>query len=234
MDYYKVVLEALYKLLNETGVKYWAEWISKDINFWIECKSVEHHLSAYGGMGSFNDVVICLQNNHKVTNEQESWTNFLLMNLQSLSVLLTESKDRIIGLEDIKNNLRSNSSKIQGARCLACGYSELSSYNVDNFIAPKIISDGIVKSLSSGNLMEFVEDVIGINLPEIEPAREEIIKIIQDSNINYTMLNRWMRPCPQCGSDDTAVYRWDRVKKMGFLFSLQEKFEPSDDNLPLR
>lgn len=31
MDYYKITLEALYKLLNDIGVKYWADWVVKDL-----------------------------------------------------------------------------------------------------------------------------------------------------------------------------------------------------------
>lgn len=134
MDYYKITLEALYKLLNETGVKFWADWVAKDLILWEQSKSVEHHLSAYGGMGSINDVIICVQNNHNVTSKQEPWVNFLLMYLQSLSIFLVNSKDREITIDMMKDNFQCDSSKIQGTRCLLCGYSELSLTDIGPFI----------------------------------------------------------------------------------------------------
>lgn len=233
MDYYKITLEALYKLLDETGVTFWADWILKDIKLWEQNRSTEHHLSAYGGMGSFNDLVICTQNKHNVTKEQEPWVNTLLIYLQSLSTFLAKSKDRDITISSIANKLQCNSSQIQGTRCLSCGYAELTLTNVDSFIAPKIVSEGIVKSLKNENLIEFIGDVIMVNLKQIEFQRKKIIKIINSSGINYTSLSRWMRPCPKCGSEDTAVYRWDKVKRKSILFNKKYKFEPSDDNLSL-
>ncbi|MTI48430.1 MAG: hypothetical protein FH761_11350 [Firmicutes bacterium] len=152
MDYYKIALEALYKLLNETGETFWADWILKDIKLWEQNKSKEHHLSAYGGMGSFNDLVICVQNKHNVTKKQEPWVNTLLMHLQSLSIFIAKSKD--INMKSIEDNLQCHPSKIQGTRCLSCGYSELSLTNIDGFIAPKIVSDGIAKSLQNEKLID--------------------------------------------------------------------------------
>ncbi|MDP4147021.1 MAG: hypothetical protein Q8936_21535, partial [Bacillota bacterium] len=143
MDLYRLALEAMQKLLNETGVRFWADWIEKDIEYWDDNRSVTHHLSAYGGMGSFNDVVICVVNNHKVNKHQEAWTNYLLMGLKSVAYYLAKSEEIEINVDMLKEKLQCNYSKIQGSRCLACGYSELSEGDVDNFIAPKIINEEI-------------------------------------------------------------------------------------------
>ncbi|MDR3594037.1 hypothetical protein [Clostridium sp.] len=34
MEFYKLTLNAMYKLLNDTGVMFWAKWILKDIDDW--------------------------------------------------------------------------------------------------------------------------------------------------------------------------------------------------------
>lgn len=234
MDFYKLILEAMYKLLDETGVGFWADWMLKDLDYWKNDKSVMHHLSAYGGMGSFNDVVICEENNHKVIKLQEAWVNNLLMGLKSVAYYLAKSEKGEINFDILKEKLKYNYSKIQGSRCLACGYSELSESDVDNFIAPKIINEEIVKALSEGGLIELIDKVIHMNLPQIDFEREKIKRIINKSNISFTTLHRWMRPCPKCGSDDTAVYRWNRTKKKTMLMKEIERFESSEDNLPLR
>lgn len=234
MDFYKSTLNAMYKLLNDAGVKFWAEWILKDVEDWEESKLVEHHLSAYGGMGSLNDVVICVQNNHKVKKEQEAWINTLLSSLKAISFYLAKSPKDKININDIKKSLKYNYVKIQGTRCLNCGYSELSLSDIDNFIAPKIIDDEIVDALMEDRLISFVDNVINLNLPQIIIEREKIEKIICESNISFTKLNRWMRPCPECGSDDTAVYRWNMIKKKNIFMKEVQIFEPSNDNLCLK
>ena len=36
--------------------KNWIDWMERDIQDWIQRREVAHHLRAYGGMGSFNDL----------------------------------------------------------------------------------------------------------------------------------------------------------------------------------
>ncbi|WP_407635981.1 DUF6966 domain-containing protein [Propionispira raffinosivorans] len=38
--------------------------MEKDLDEWENEKSVHHHISAYGGMGSLSDLIICTQNGH--------------------------------------------------------------------------------------------------------------------------------------------------------------------------
>lgn len=34
----------------------WSDWLERDIQDWTQRREVAHHLRAYGGMGSFNDL----------------------------------------------------------------------------------------------------------------------------------------------------------------------------------
>ena len=34
----------------------WIDWLERDIEDWTQRREVAHHLRAYGGMGSFNDL----------------------------------------------------------------------------------------------------------------------------------------------------------------------------------
>ena len=64
-----VILERLIFLLESNNEIHWSTWIAKSKSR-IESSDfsgIELLLSAYGGMGSFNDLVICqLMNNGKV------------------------------------------------------------------------------------------------------------------------------------------------------------------------
>ena len=82
---------------SKSGVSYWAKWIAMDLDRWETEKSVRHHSSAYGGMGSLNDLIICTENKHSVTKSKEAWVNSLLLDLCLLcytsSIALKDQKE---------------------------------------------------------------------------------------------------------------------------------------------
>ena len=66
------LLEETANLLRSHGVDYWADWLSRDMARLKDgdCYSVEHLLSAYGGMGSFTDVFICPENGDRIQKNE--------------------------------------------------------------------------------------------------------------------------------------------------------------------
>lgn len=57
--YYIQALEMLIYLLEKDGsYEQWVEWLKTDIKYFEECSDVDHHIQAYGGMGSFNDLYL--------------------------------------------------------------------------------------------------------------------------------------------------------------------------------
>jgi hypothetical protein len=115
---YRELLLALNFVLEQSGVSSWSNWIATDLYKWEIEKSVRHHLSAYGGMGSLNDLIICTENKHSVTKSQEPWVNSLLLDLCSLcytfAVSLNDQKE--ITLEEIVKGMGRYSNKLQGWR----------------------------------------------------------------------------------------------------------------------
>ena len=82
--YYIYALQALKQLFTETSCT-WRKWIETDIEEYLSTGSVEHHLGAYGGMGSINDIWICKVNNHTINDEAEPWANELMEYFKCLS-----------------------------------------------------------------------------------------------------------------------------------------------------
>ena len=67
-------MEDLRALLDRHGVSNWAEWVERDIASLRrgERRGLNHFLSAFGGMGSLNDLIICPENGHRISrNEAE-------------------------------------------------------------------------------------------------------------------------------------------------------------------
>ena len=118
-DNYKLSLNAMHLLLQKTGIDYWAGWIKIDIML-AEKLEVKHHLDAYGGMGSFNDIVICRENNHKVTKEQEPWLNSLFGILKFLCSSYANNTDPLPILDDSRLYLFPKT--LIGWECSQCGH----------------------------------------------------------------------------------------------------------------
>ena len=67
-DVYTEALICLRSILqaDHPEFKNWIDWLERDIQDWNQRREVAHHLRAYGGMGSFNDLpskvcVLCLR-----------------------------------------------------------------------------------------------------------------------------------------------------------------------------
>lgn len=236
MDYYKIVLTELYKFFTLINDDFRAKWIAEDISLWETAKSVEHHLTAYkGGMGSvFNDFVICVQNKHNITHEQEVWANRIFDVLTDIAhcFALKLAEGKTLSLDDIKENSW-NMMHIAGNCCIDCGYALMPRSSIDYYIAPSIVEKEILYALKQNSLKKSIDTIMALDLPVIKSEREKTIKLLAESKINYieettrlpNYIPSWiMRPCKKCGSNNTAVYRWK--KKNG-------KFVPTKDNLRL-
>jgi len=68
MDDLIELLKQLAVFLERYNRTHWVSWIQKDIHLLenYDPEGVEHFLSAFGGMGSLNDVYFCPQNNDAI------------------------------------------------------------------------------------------------------------------------------------------------------------------------
>ena len=62
-DIYTEALTCLRSILlaDHPEFQNWIDWLERDIQDWIQRHEVAHHLRAYGGMGSFNDLPVCVE-----------------------------------------------------------------------------------------------------------------------------------------------------------------------------
>jgi len=233
---YRESLLALKFVLEQSGVSSWAKWIATDLDKWENEKSVQHHVSAYGGMGSLNDLIICTENKHSVTKSQEPWVNSLLLDLCSLcytfAIALKDQKE--ITLEEIVKGMGSYIYKLQGWRCLSCGYAEVSLNELENFVSSSLVRKGVIQAMLSNNLVHYTKKTAQLDIPDAYDYRGNLKKMAIRSNIAISNRLGWLRPCPKCSSEDTAVYRWEKRKTRKWLLFQVDIFKPSEDNLKIR
>ena len=88
-----LVLEEAIDLLKKHGESHWASWLEKDKNRIVQADyyGVEHLLSLFGGMGSFDDLLICKENGHSIEGEQVPSVNDRLKSLTNEIYELAEN-----------------------------------------------------------------------------------------------------------------------------------------------
>jgi hypothetical protein len=61
LDELREILNEIILLLESDGEEHWSRWMRQSRSRLLKSdySGIEHFLSAYGGMGSFNDLVIC-------------------------------------------------------------------------------------------------------------------------------------------------------------------------------
>jgi len=219
MTLYLEILNVLKILLERSDNSHWANWISQDILEWNENKSTKHHISAYGGMGSINDLSV----GENDTNG--SWKNAIFEHAKALAYSLAQRKG-IGGVELVDTS--SKGVIIQGWRCLECGYGEISKVEIETYISNKMVPNILTEKINNGNVKSILDIAELKNEKQVVELRRKIISAVENSEIELTEWNgKWTLPCPKCESDNKAVYRWIYQKN-------SEEVLPSNDNLKLK
>lgn len=215
-DYYKLSLELLRIILLENQYDFWANWLTEDIENWKKNKNTEHHLRAYGGMGSFNDVVIGNQDLAGL------WQGRVFGMLQSLSYGLASGD----ALEDILARINTTSTQISGWRCQDCGAARINSIDIERFVCASILPQIFTNYLKYNKLAETLDTNKLLSSEDISNKKTAIERLIEQSNIEIASDNNWLLNCPKCGSDKVCSYRWE-------ILNNETKIIESDDNLEI-
>ncbi len=247
---YERTLLATEYFLRKVGVDGWADWLRQDIAEWQTNRDVSHHLRAYGGMGSLNDLIICQVNQHSVTAEQEPWVNSLFLWLKALLFYLSHQPLSVPTIDGLRNDVGKYAPslvafvggeyaprsmrgfvekpmKICGMRCLACGHAEVTRGDIDYAIADQLLPELVFSGCIHNTLRETIDLILALDLPGLAEQREQVGSAARANGVEVSQRDETMRPCPKCGAEDTAQNRW--------LYTTDDppKFEPSSDNLPL-
>jgi hypothetical protein len=217
-DYYKISLEILLQLLKGEGYENWEKWISEDIRLWEAEKSTEHHLQAYGGMGSFNDIVIGGQ------DIKGLWKSRLFGMVQTLSWSFAKGNIQTISMDD--NFYGNNSKEISGWRCRNCGAAKIKKIDIERYISSYFLPKFFVASIKEDNLMQIGDLDKIINSKEVIEKRQATEKLVEISNIELSESKDWNWTCPKCQSQETCAYRW-------ILTNDDTELIEADDNLEM-
>lgn len=90
------------ELLTNVGADYWADWLDESLSRiqLSDLSGVDYLLRAYGGMGSFNDLMITRSNGHSVSEADGQEINMRLEVLRSALYELAADVRRNAVIED--------------------------------------------------------------------------------------------------------------------------------------
>ena len=215
MNQYLNSLQAMHELLGALQSTHWRDWIAKDIAEWQNSKSTRHHLSAYGGMGSFNDLAFT-----------DPWLDTLFGDLKSACNYFAHHPEDMPDISKLKSVMGETDFVLSGWRCFACGYCVVSHRDIERFIAHKVVREHILEEIDHGHLLEFVRSVIQSPPSDRILSYTNVAEWVAHAGINIREADGWFRPCSNCNSEHTGAYRWS--------LSDSQEFIPSKSNLNIR
>lgn len=213
-------IKGLIHLLGAVGERGWHAQLQQHLATWERTGDASGHLSIYGGVGSFNDIMICVMNHHTITAELEPFANETFRSLSSISYMLARGTQfRAKDWEDKQPGV------LQGGACRSCAHGEITGRDIDDFLSQRLIQPMICQGMLAGDVVSVVDNILRLNILGLTESRENTRQKALRSGISLSDREVWMRFCPFCGSADTCVYRWvDR----------HNTFEPAPDNLKLK
>ncbi len=195
MHTYHKTLLLLKDLLHNSDNSHWEQWIDRDIYEWENSKSTSHHKSAFGGMGSINDLSVGGQ------GKVGTWKNNMFDILKSISwTFVAKNK---IQFPTATINI------IEGAICRDCSYSEISENGIESYISNKHLPTIISTLLPTEQYFDLTNIETLTNKNEVTVDRQKLLTALTEAKINFSKPSVWLKTCPTCNSSNTCVYRWD-------------------------
>jgi hypothetical protein len=204
---YRDTLQAMHLLLDGVGETHWRDWIAQDIADWEATGSVAHHLSAYGGMASLNDVYLSAKE-YTIPPGKEPWVQSLFEALRSTANSLASSPRFLSAFDAWLVRIGTwQKVRLQGWKCRSCGYAEVTPQEIETFLARQEMRCATLSAFKEGQLRNLVKQVLSPE-PGWETQRADVVRKVKASGIEIRSREGWMKPCPKCGGGETEVAYW--------------------------
>ena len=139
----------LVSLLTEVGDQHWSSLIASSTSASFR--------GLLGGMGSLNDLIICRQNSHQISDDADPRANALLSAM--VNVCFEAGSRGPLSADDAAKLCVNRPLVISGSRCRQCGYSFCGSRQVLSHLAAarllRVMSDSSVGDWPVGRLLDY-------------------------------------------------------------------------------
>lgn len=221
MDFYLISLNAVRKVISDSGYEEYAKLTDECIEKWKkekDCDMFEREFSPTGRFAGFK-----LEGNKFDNAEKAYWTAQLLVALLSMvsqNAKYYKATGKIMTIRYIREHFGYETEIISGSVCGHCGYREIGAPDVDKYISGRIISQAIVYGLESGDLTDTVESIMNVSNPRIERERKRTQTRIENSKIPYAGTYGKLKKCLLCGSENIKECRYLKSLKANVFVPL--------------
>ena len=216
MPQYPQALDAMHRLLMDVSqnrraewvANHWKEWIAQDMEKWRESRSVKHHLSAYGGMGSFNDI------DHFVEEARGPLIRALFNDLKSVCYVLAKNHGRDLDETALLSTFQPPLGGLNGWRCRHCGYAQTSVAAIESHLPVWRMPRLVVRAVAAGRIVKVVMEVLAGRVRRLDADRKDLLTRCRRAGISIVPRDEAIRGCPECGSEDTTPVTWLTVGEL--------------------
>lgn len=213
MNFYRVTLDGIYKLLNDCNKTSYADMIAYCIEKWDTRKDTAFFHSVFSEKGAFKN--FRFEKSDFSSDEKFFWTQELFSALVAMAVQLAKfiANKKSCNIDFIRKNFGHENQIIYGSECSNCGFRRINAVGVDRYISTSIIAKRIVDGLENGNLNDNIEAIMTLSAPEIQRERERTKARIINTPIPFNPTSSPLTFCLLCGSKD--------IKECKFLKSIK-------------
>lgn len=195
MENYLKALELLKRLLADNNEPFWANWMQQDLDEWNRNQSTDHHLHAFGGAGSFNDV------NLNYSDTLGYWKNAMMSNLATISYVF--AKDRSFNLP---NN---SSTNLDGSICQKCRNVVINENTITRFLAGKFVPIFIKEYFLTESYLVLLDLEKLVLDTRIGVFKKELMQEIAEKNIHVNYENSaWIPKCTACDASEKVYWEF--------------------------
>lgn len=218
MEFYRVALRGLRKLYETVDMTEQKEQIEKVLFIEDEKKSACLFQELVEGKANITRQATVIGCAPAVTEISKQWIDNLIGALLSMtyefSRAIVNGRESAFTMEFVRKNFGRVVQTIDGTMCENCKHRQISLFNVDSFILPSVITNGLVQGLEQGTVEPFVENLIYMRIPEIEKGREAVKEMVVSSGVPLSHSYNSRVYCLMCGGN--------RIKKCRFLKSARQ------------
>lgn len=214
MDFYRITLEGMKKLLDDCNKKSYSDMIEYSLEKWNSRKDTNFFVTLFSEKGSFQELTFDVS--EFSSQEKLFWTQQLFSALAAMAIQLADfiKHKKSCDINFIRTHFGHPAQMISGSACANCGARQINIDDVDRYISSSIIAKRVVDGLENGNLNENIEAIMTLSAPEIQREREHTKTRIMNSSVPFSQNRTRQTFCLNCGSKD--------IKKCKFLKSIKD------------
>ncbi len=227
IDQYLDALNALDLILETFGETFWRSEIKKDIEAWKHRKSTSEHLSHYGAMGSFNDIVFVPEFvRNDFPSAKVSRFNRYFLDTQTVAYTLAKNHGNSLSISDMALKFGLAGTELIVLHCKKCSTNQTTQEEIDRFVANYYARKEIIEHYETATISKMVQERSLEDCSDLKSKALQFHEILNKSAIVLTekpIAEQWQwNECVKCGLQSLHLKYWRLSSAEGKLKEVEK------------